>query len=296
VKYLNQNTRTSVIGTTPEYFDIRNYKLADGQYFTHADDERRAKVCVIGDSVRDSLFGDNILPVGKTLKIRGQNFEVVGVMAQKGSVGGFQNADDQVFGPINTAMKRLYGVDYIGRMSVQAKSDDVMGPAQNEVERLIARRHHLQPGDPPDVRVFNQADLADSARETSDMMTKLLTGIAMVSLLVGGIGIMNIMLVSVTERTREIGIRKAIGARWMDILNQFVIESVTLSLVGGLIGIGVGVGGAILMRTFVGWTTILTPFPIIVSFASSAVVGVFFGIYPAMKAARLNPIDALRYE
>jgi putative ABC transport system permease protein len=294
-KYMNRNTSTTVLGTTPEHLDVRNLKLAAGRFFTHSDVARRAKVAVIGDEVKLDLFGENVEPVGKFIKIKSQNFEVVGVMAYKGSMG-WSNPDDQIWVPLDTAMKRLYGVDYIGGIGVQAQNDEVMNDAKEEIERLISKRHRIPFGDPPDVRIFNQADLAETAQQQSDMMTMLLTGIALVSLLVGGIGIMNIMLVSVTERTREIGIRKAIGARWRDIMNQFLIESVTMSLVGGLIGVGLGVGGAWLMSTYVGWTTLITPKPILMAFASAMVVGVFFGIYPAMKAARLNPIEALRYE
>jgi len=294
-KYLNHNTSTNIMGTVPEHLDVRNLKLASGRFFTHSDVVRRGKVCVIGDEVKNTLFGDNAEPIGKFIKIRGQNFEVLGVMAYKGSAG-WSNPDDQIWVPIDTAMKRLFGVKYIGGIGVQAASEDVMDKATEEINQVVSKRHHIAPGDPPDIRIFNQADLAETAQQQSDMMTMLLTGIALVSLLVGGIGIMNIMLVSVTERTREIGIRKAIGARWRDIMNQFLIESVTMSLVGGLIGISLGVGGSWLMRTYVGWATLITPTPIVMAFASAMVVGVFFGIYPAMKAAKLDPIEALRYE
>jgi putative ABC transport system permease protein len=295
VKYLNQNTSTTVVGTTPEHFDIRNVKMADGRIFTKADNEQRARVCVVGDAVRDAVFGDNVQPVGKVVKIRGINFEVVGVAAYKGAAG-FNNPDDQVWVPLTTAMYRLFGAKYLQRISIQATNEKTMDKAQTEVEQLMMRRHHQQPYDQPDVRIFNQADLAETAQQQSDMLTKLLTGIAAVSLLVGGIGIMNIMLVSVTERTREIGIRKAIGARWLDILNQFLIESVTMSLVGGLMGIGLGIGGSLALKNYVGWATMLTLPPILMAFGFAAVIGIFFGIYPAMKAARLNPIEALRYE
>ncbi len=294
-KYGNQNTSTNIVGTTPEHLDARNLKLAEGRFFTNADVDNRARVCVIGDEVKNNIFGENLQPLGKTLKIRGNNFEVIGVMAYKGSAG-WSNPDDQIWVPVTTAMKRLFGMDYVSRLSVQAKSEEVMDKARIEIEDLMHKRHRLQPFEPTDVRVFSQGDLAETAEQQSNMMTMLLTGIALVSLLVGGIGIMNIMLVSVTERTREIGIRKAIGARFRDILSQFLIESVTLSAVGGLLGIAVGVGGGIAMKNYVGWPTLLTPEPILLSFVFSAAVGVFFGMYPAMKAARLDPIDALRYE
>jgi len=295
VKYKQQNTSTNVVGCTPDEFDIRNVAMAKGHIFTKADNAHRARVCVIGDQVRDTLFGDNVEPLGKILKVKKDNFEVVGVAAYKGSTG-FRNMDDQIWVPLTTAMHRLFGQTYINSISIQAKNENVMEDAQREVEQVIGRRHHQPPGQDPDIRIFNQQDLADTAKQQSAMMTMLLTGVATVSLLVGGIGIMNIMLVSVTERTREIGIRKAIGARFKDILNQFLIESVTMSLVGGALGILLGTLGSLALTNFVHWPTLLTIEPVVISFIFAALVGIFFGIYPALKAAKLDPIEALRYE
>jgi len=299
MKFQNQNTRTSVYGSTPEYFEIRNLPLADGKYFTDADVKAKAKVVVLGDSVRETLFG-SLQAVGKHVKINGQNFKVIGVIRKRGG-GGFRNADDQVTVPISTALLRLFGSEFINSMSVQAVSEGKMLAAEEEVVRAIAKAHRQQPNEEPDVRVFNQADMLETANQQSGFLTMLLAGIALVSLVVGGIGIMNIMLVSVTERTREIGVRKAIGAKRKDVLYQFLIESVTLSLAGGVIGIGTGIGVSLWMARpqdegGFGFPMLLSPGPMIVSFCFAALVGIFFGIYPAMKASRLDPIVALRYE
>jgi putative ABC transport system permease protein len=299
VKFQNQNTRTTVYGATPEYFEIRNMPLNEGKLFTQDDVKRKAKVAVLGDETRETLFG-SIQAVGKYVKLNGQNFKVVGTIKKRGG-GGWRNPDDQITVPVTTAMRRVFGVEYLSGMSVQAVSEDKMLAAEEEVTEAIARAHKLRPDEPPDVRVFNQADMLETAGEQSTFLTMLLAGIALVSLIVGGIGIMNIMLVSVTERTREIGIRKAIGAKRKDILYQFLIESVTLSLVGGLMGIGLGIGVSLWMARpqtegGFGFPMLLSIAPMIVSFVFSALVGIFFGIYPAVKASRLDPIEALRYE
>ena len=299
VKFQNQNTRTSVVGSSPVYFEIKNLPIAQGKGFTDADVKRKAKVAVLGDAVRETLFG-SLQPVGKYVKVNGQSFQVIGVVAKRGA-SGWRSPDDQITVPISTAMLRVFGVNYLGGMSVQAVSENKMIAAQDEVESALRRAHKLRPDEPSDVRVFNQADMLETANQQTGFLTMLLAGIALVSLIVGGIGIMNIMLVSVTERTREIGIRKAIGAKRKDILYQFLIESVTLSLVGGIIGIGTGVGVSLWMARpndegGFGFPMLLSPGPMIVSFCFSALVGIFFGIYPAMKASRLDPIEALRYE
>ncbi|MFN3649200.1 MAG: ABC transporter permease [Armatimonadota bacterium] len=299
VKFANENTRTTIYGAGPEYFEIRNLPLASGKLFDEDDVKRKAKVAVIGDEIRETLFGSQ-QPVGKNIKVNGQNFRVIGVIQKRGGMM-FRNPDDQITVPITTAMTRVFGVDYLGSMSVQAVSEAKMASAQEEIYAAIARAHKTRPEDEPDIRIFSQADLSEGAAAQSGFLTMLLAGIAMVSLIVGGIGIMNIMLVSVTERTREIGIRKAIGAKRRDILYQFLIESVTLSLVGGLIGIALGVGTGLWMgrpasEGGMGFPMMLSMMPMIISFVFSALVGIFFGIYPAMKASRLDPIEALRYE
>jgi putative ABC transport system permease protein len=299
VEYKQNNSRTNVYGTTPDYFEIRNMPIAKGRTFTRGEVEGKARVAVIGDEVREELFGESS-PLEKIIRINGQGFEVIGVTARRGG-SGWRNPDDQVTMPLSTAMRRLFGKDRLSGISVQAVSEEKMRQAEEEIYAAMAKAHRQGPNDEPDVRMFNQGDLTESAAEQSTFLTMLLAGVALVSLVVGGIGIMNIMLVSVTERTREIGIRKAIGAKRKDILYQFLIESVTLSLVGGLIGIILGVGVGMWMAApqdsgGLAFPMLLSLPPILISFGFSAVVGVFFGIYPAVKASALNPIEALRYE
>lgn len=299
VQYKNQNTRTNIMGVTPEYFGIRNLPIAKGRTFTSEEVARRAKVAVIGDTVRDTLFG-RVDAVGKYIRVNGQNFLVVGVVEPRGAAG-WRSPDDQVTVPVTTAMFRIFGVDYLTSFSVQAKSSADLIKAQEEVTAVLNRVLKTPPGMESEIRVFNQADLIESAAAQTGFLTMLLAGIALVSLIVGGIGIMNIMLVSVTERTREIGIRKAIGAKRKDILYQFMIESTTLSIVGGLIGVTLGILVSLWMALpaqsgGLGFPTHITMPPILISFGFAALVGIFFGIYPAMKASKLNPIDALRYE
>ncbi len=299
VKYANENTRTTIFGSTPSYFEIRNLPIGEGRSFTEAELKRKAKVVVLGDSVREQLFGD-AEALNKSVRINGQAFKVVGTTKKRGGMM-FRNPDDQVTMPITTAMNRVFGVDYIGSISVQAVDEAKMKEAEKQCQEAIDRRHKRRSDEESDVRVFNQADLSEGAAAQSAVLTMLLTGIATVSLLVGGIGIMNIMLVTVTERTREIGIRKAIGAKRRDILYQFLIESITLSLIGGLIGVVLAVSISLWLGTPAtqggpGIPMVLKTEPIVLSFVFSALVGVFFGIYPAMKASRLDPIVALRYE
>jgi len=299
VKYGNENTKTTVYGTGPDYFAIRNLPLESGTKFTEDDIKRRAKVAVLGAEVKDTLFGRQD-PVGRTIRLNGQSFRVLGTIKYRGG-GGFRNPDDQVVVPVTTAMRRVFGQDYLNAITAQAVTESKMFQAQEEIMQVLARQHKLRPDEEPDVRVFNQADITESANQQSAFLTMLLAGIALVSLIVGGIGIMNIMLVSVTERTREIGIRKAIGAKRRDILYQFLIESITLSLVGGIIGILFGIGVSLWMGTpstsgGLGFPMLLSIPPMVIAFGFSAMVGTFFGIYPAMKAARLDPIEALRFE
>jgi putative ABC transport system permease protein len=294
VKFQSQNTSSNLLGTTPEYPEIRNFTLAEGRFFTGDEVRRRAKVAVLGASIKDTLFG-NLYPLGKTLKLNGQSFKVIGVFKAKGGQG-FRNPDDQIWGPVTTVMRRVFGKDYLSGMSIQAVNEDKMHDAQDQIEALIRKRHKVAEGEPVDVIIFNQTDLLQTAQQQTGIFTLLLASIAGVSLFVGGIGIMNIMLVTVTERTREIGIRKAIGAKRIDIRNQFLIEAVTMSLVGGLLGIGFGLLVSWVAGSRTGWNMVVTPQSVLLSFGFAAMIGVLFGVYPASKAARLNPIDALRYE
>lgn len=294
VKFGNQNTNVSITGCAACYPEVRNFKLQRGRWFN--DDEVKAmrRVCVVGPVTAENLFGIRN-PVGKRIRIAGNNFLVLGVTVAKGAAG-WSNPDDQIFVPYTTAMRRLFGEDHVRAINVQVTSLERTQVAYQRIEQLLRRRHRLGPKSENDFRIYTQAEMVEAAEETSRTFTMLLAGIASVSLMVGGIGIMNIMLVSVTERTREIGIRKAMGARRRDILNQFLIEAVVLSVTGGVVGIGFGIGGSLLLAQSAGWQASISPHAIILAFTFAAAVGVFFGIYPAQKAASLNPIEALRYE
>jgi len=295
VKFGNNNWNTRVLGTYPEYEWLRNSPVVAGEYFTHSDNTVRRRVCVIGPTVAENLFGEDTNPVGHTIKIRNINFEVLGLLKEKGAQG-WGNTDDQVIVPLRTAQKRLMGRDHVSSIDVRAVDQASMDRAMLEIESLIRRRHKLQPGDENDFHIRSMTDVMSTLGETTQTFTMLLASIALVSLLVGGIGIMNIMLVSVTERTREIGVRKAVGGRRRDILTQFLIESIALSLCGGILGIAAGIAGASALAHFAGWNTLVSPQAIGLAFGFSFAVGVFFGYYPARKAANLDPIEALRYE
>jgi len=289
------NWRTEVMGVATSYQNIRDWSLEDGSFF--GDDDARAlrKVAVLGHTVAQALFPDGGA-VGARLQLRNVPFTVVGVLAEKGQTASGGDQDDMVLIPYTTMQTRLSGFSFISQILVSTASADQVGPAQDEVRVLMREAHGLVDGDPDDFTVRNQNEIADAAKGTTRVMTALLAAIASVSLLVGGIGIMNIMLVSVTERTREIGIRMAIGGRGSDVLTQFLVESVVISVAGGVVGVITGMSGASLVGHFTGWSTV-TPVPAIaVAVGFSAAVGIFFGFYPARKAAALNPIEALRYE
>jgi putative ABC transport system permease protein len=297
VQYLTQNTNTSIVGTTANYLEVRKYELDVGRMFSRAEDEARQRVCVLGPAVLEALgieSADAI--VGEPVRIRGIQFTVVGVLKSKGQSTPFGNPDDQVLVPITTGRFRLFGSDRLRSISVLAESEEKIPDAMADVQRVLRREHRLGQNKPDDFQIRSQADFLNTLGETTQVFTYLLSGIAAVSLLVGGIGIMNIMLVSVTERTREIGIRKALGATRANILLQFLIEAVVLCLLGGLIGALVGSGGATAMSAFFQWNTIISPSAIAAAFAFSAMVGVLFGVWPARRAASLDPIVALRYE
>ena len=298
VKGGGTNTNTSVIGVGADYADIRNFTIADGRFFTPRDLRARSPVCILGAKVAADFFkGKSAL--NQRVRINSASYRVVGVMARKGQVGS-QNADDQVFLPLSTFQGKLGRWWWRGRVAtadIQAVSADKMDEASAQIAALMRQLHHVKPDRPDDITINNQAEIAAVAEQTTRTFTFLLASIAGVSLLVGGIGIMNIMLVSVTERTREIGVRKAIGAKRRDILWQFLIESVVLSLLGGVIGIALGIGGAVLLGHLSDdYTPILTLPPVLLAFGFAAAVGIFFGFYPAQKASRLTPIEALRYE
>lgn len=294
VVFGNQNWTTSVQGTTPDIMEVRSYAIQEGAFFTNQDVETRARVAVLGKTVADNLFNGGT-PIGQTIRINKAPFRVIGVLEAKGeSMGG--NQDDTIIIPLKTAQERLMGITYIQNINIQATGTDVINQVQADVTALLRTRHKLAAATQDDFTVRNMVAIMETADQTTSMITALLGVVASLSLLVGGIGIMNIMLVSVTERTREIGIRKALGARYNNILLQFLIEAVVISVAGGLLGIALGIGASYAVSTFVGWKTIISSLAIIVAFCFSVMIGLFFGLYPARKAALLDPIDALRYE
>jgi putative ABC transport system permease protein len=297
VVYGNKNASTTIVGTSPNYLEVRKYQIKAGKMFTAADDEGRQRVAVVGSAVVDNMgiTAPEAL-VGEYVRIRGTQFLVIGVLASKGQANAFQNPDDQILVPINTARFRVNGSDRLQSISALAESEAKIPDAMAEIQRVLRRQHKLRQGAPDDFQIRNQADILATTQETTEVMTYLLAGIAAVSLLVGGIGIMNIMLVSVTERTREIGVRKALGATRWNILAQFLIEAVVLCVLGGLIGIALGAGGAAAMSKVGGFSTQVSSTSILLAFAFSAFVGVAFGVWPARRAAVLDPITALRYE
>jgi putative ABC transport system permease protein len=292
----DNNWSTSIRGVAPAYFDIRAWDLASGSMFTERDNKIMAKVAVLGKTVADNLF-PNEDPTGRTIRIRNVPFKIIGVLVAKGSSSGpGGDQDDGVYAPVNTVLNRLAGGRNINQIMVSAVSQDVMDSAQVQLTAIMRKRHNLQGKDPDDFRIMNQTDIINMASQSTQVFTMLLGSIAGVSLIVGGIGIMNIMLVSVTERTREIGIRLAIGARSTDILTQFVVEAGVLSTLGGLIGILLGVATSYIINPLFQLSVVISPAIVILSFVFSGAIGVFFGFYPAKRASVMNPIEALRYE
>jgi putative ABC transport system permease protein len=291
----NQNWKTKIQGTTPEFLIVRDYKLAAGRFCSTSDEDTRARVAVLGQTVVTNLF-NNVNPVGQTIRIGKAPFRVIGVLAAKGQSSMGQDQDDMVIVPLTTAQERLLGITYLHNISVQVENEKLIDKTQAAVTALLRTRHHLPANVEDDFSVRNMTALMSTMQETTSNITAFLGGIAAISLVVGGIGIMNIMLVSVTERTREIGIRKALGATYANILGQFLIEAIVISVTGGLIGIVLGVAGAQVISRFAGWTTVISSYAILAAFGVSVSVGLFFGLYPARKAALLDPIEALRYE
>jgi putative ABC transport system permease protein len=289
------NTNTQIIGVTAVYTEVHKTQVSSGNFISQRDVDSLSRVAVVGPQVASDLFGDNINPIGQAIKISGQAFTIIGESASKGGTG-FQNQDDVVYIPLSTAQKQVFGVSYLSSIALEAKSPDVMTQAQNEVGYLLLSRHKLKDPSQADFSIFSQADILNAASSTTGTFTTLLSGIAAISLLVGGIGIMNIMLVTVTERTREIGLRKALGAKKKNIITQFLSESIILTFSGGAIGIVLGTIASYVVSSFTGLPTVISPLSVILAFVVSAGIGILFGWYPARKAANLQPIEALRYE
>jgi putative ABC transport system permease protein len=291
----DQNWSTQTQGVAPEFQRIREWQVREGRFLSQADVDSTAKVALIGETVAYNLFGDND-PLDAIIRIKKIPFRVVGILAAKGQSGNGTDQDDVVMVPYTTMMKLVMGVTYIQQIIVAAVSADTTQEANNQIASLLRQRHKIRPGADDDFMIRNLSDIAEAASNSATVMAVLLGSIASVSLLVGGIGIMNIMLVSVTERTREIGIRMAVGARSRDIMLQFIVEAVVMAASGGVIGILVGIGSSNLIKYLAELPTLIRPDIIAISFLVSGTVGIFFGFYPARKAAQLDPIDALRYE
>ncbi len=297
VQYLSTNTNTSITGTTSNYLEVRNYKLSAGRFFSSGEDASKSRVAVVGPEVLKNLGIESPYAIlDQPIRIRGIQFTVIGVLQSKGQAQPWMNPDDQVLIPLQTARYRVLGTERVRSISVLAPSEDRIPETMAEIERVLRREHKLRQGRPNDFTIRNQSDFLSTFAETTQVFTYLLSGIAAVSLLVGGIGIMNIMLVSVTERTREIGVRKALGATRWNVLIQFLIEAVVLCLLGGLLGILLGTGIAAWLSNAFQWNTDVSYASVLLAFGFSAVVGVLFGVWPARRAAKLDPILALRYE
>ena len=296
VKYGNQNFNINILGTTANYPEVRNYTITHGRMFTPGDDGARQRYAVLGSAV-PGMFGVNPASlIGMNIQIRGQPFEVLGILSEKGAAGSFQNPDEQILIPLGTARFRMFGTDRLRSIAVQVRDGIPLDQGMVDIERVMRREHKIAPGGNNDFQIRNQKDILATQQQTTETFKMLLGSIAAVSLVVGGIGIMNIMLVSVTERTREIGIRKALGATKVNVMLQFLIEALVLCLFGGMLGVLAGTGGAMAMSYFAKWNTYISPESVLLAFAFSALVGLFFGLWPAWRAANLNTIDALRYE
>lgn len=293
-KFMNKNTRCSVTGVAPTYFKIRNYEIDKGRIFTDAEVMSMGRIAILGSKTATDLF-DEADPIGKIIKIKRMNFKVIGVTKSKGDQG-WSNPDDVILIPFTTAMKSLMGVEYLNSISVMFEDGSEPEKVQEDITKVMRRQHKLQEGAPDDFNIRNLSEMFETMKTVTRTFSLLLAGVASVSLLVGGIGIMNIMLVTVTERTREIGIRKALGARDKDVLRQFLIEALVLSLSGGMMGIILGVSSITMFNHYSTFQALISIKAIVISFFFSAAVGIFFGWYPAKKASGLNPIEALRYE
>ncbi len=291
-----QNINVNIVGTTPNYVPVKNYTITTGHMFTAGDDAARRRFAVLGSAVPTMLNANAAAMIGQELLIRGIPFEIIGILSEKGSQGSFFNPDEQILIPLQTARYRILGTDRLRSITVKVQDMSVMNLAMIDLERVLRRQHKIRPGQDNDFQIRNQTDILATLQQTTETFKYLLAGIAAVSLLVGGIGIMNIMLVSVTERTREIGVRKALGATRFNVMFQFLVEALVLCLVGGMIGVVFGTIGAVVLSKLAHWNTLISPFAILLAFVFSAAVGLFFGIWPAKRAASLDPIVALRYE
>ena len=296
IKKAGQNANVNIVGTTPNYPVVKNFTLTAGRMFTAGENEGRRRVAVLGSAIPDMFNANPTAMIGQELQIRGIPFEIIGVLSSKGSAAGFGNPDEQVLIPLQTGRYRIMGTDRLRTITVDAANVQQMTLTMIEIERVLRKEHKIRPGGENDFQIRNQSDILATFQQTTETFTYLLAGIAAVSLVVGGIGIMNIMLVSVTERTREIGVRKALGATRFNILFQFLVEALVLCMVGGVIGIVFGALGAVALSALAHWNTSINFFAILVAFLFSAIVGLFFGIWPARRAASLDPIVALRYE
>ena len=294
--YGANNAPTTVYGISPDYLEIRRYKVEDGDMFTEQDIQTAAKVCVVGKTVVDNLFPDGSNPVGKVIRFQKLPFRIVGVLESKGYNSMGMDQDDLILAPYTTIQKKVLAITHLQGITCSALKEEYTDQAIDEISEILRRNHKLKESDDDDFTIRSQQELSTMLTSTTDMMTVLLAAVAGISLLVGGIGIMNIMYVSVTERTREIGLRMSIGAKGIDILAQFLIESILISVTGGLIGVAFGVGAALVVNGVAHFPIFIQPWSVILSFAVCTVTGVFFGWYPAKKAAQLDPIEAIRYE
>jgi putative ABC transport system permease protein len=300
--YGNENTPSSMYGVNQDYLTIRQLSISDGEMFTETDIKTSAKVCILGQTVVDNLFPNGSDPVGKIVRFGSIPFRVVGVLKKKGYNSMGMDQDDLVLAPYTTVMKRILAQTYLGGINCSAITEDVSSKAQEQISEILRKNHKLKDAtenseaDSDDFTIRSQEEIASMMNSTSSMLTYLLAAVAGISLIVGGIGIMNIMYVSVTERTREIGLRMSVGARGLDILNQFLIEAIMLSVTGGIIGVVLGIGASFAVKSILHWPIVIESWTIVMSFAVCTFTGVFFGWYPAKKAAQLDPIEAIRYE
>lgn len=290
------NTNTQIVGVLPNYKEVRNLQISNGTFISNADISSFSKVAVLGPQVVTDLFGKNANPVGKTIRINRLTFRIIGVTVSKGGAGFGGNQDDIVFVPLSTAQKQLFGVDFVGSLSIQVENKELMDTVRDEIGYILLARHKIQDPQNADFTIFSQSDILGAAAQITSIFTAILSGIAAISLLVGGIGIMNIMLVTVTERTREIGLRKALGAKKKVIVTQFLIESIILTFAGGAIGMVMGITVSFVISKFINLPFTLSPVSVILAIGVSGGIGIIFGWYPAQKAANLQPIEALRYE